>query len=133
VHVLDAKRKDPIIQRYLNSLLDHAATIPRDLHRQRRSLIATHQAAQRVSVLETRSESLYSRPRNNIADQIVINIDQNPRISPLVESRRARAAGSLRSTTADHYTHKKKSAKTPPSQALRLPGATDRQVTTYSN
>jgi hypothetical protein len=60
----------------------------------------------RVSVLNPRSESLHSRPRNNIADQVVVDINQNARISPLVESRRARTAGSLGTTTANHCTQK---------------------------
>jgi hypothetical protein len=55
---------------------------------------------------QARSESLHSRPRNHIADQVVVDIDQDTRISPLVERRRARTAGSLGSATADHCAHK---------------------------
>lgn len=63
-----------------------------------------HQAANEtlVFLFQTHSKRLHSRPGNDVADQVVVNIDQNTRISPLVESRRACTAGSLRSTTADH-------------------------------
>lgn len=85
--------------------LDHAVdNRQRSLPTKEQSLNLIHQAASESSSTKPASERLHGRPRNNIADQVVVNIDQNTGISPLVESRRARAAGSLRSTTADHYT-----------------------------
>jgi hypothetical protein len=47
-------------------------------------------------------KTLHSRPRNSVAVQVVVDVNQHTRISPLVERRRAGAARSLRSTPTDH-------------------------------
>jgi hypothetical protein len=64
-----------------------------------RSIIITMSPTSNIRVLSPTkhlcSESLHSRPRDDIADQVVVDIDQDTRVSPLVESRRARTAGSL--------------------------------------
>lgn len=47
-------------------------------------------------------ERLHSWTRNGVAVQVVVNVNENTRISPLVERRRASATGSLRSRTTNH-------------------------------
>ena len=56
--------------------------------------------------IQSSLQSLHRRPRNRVAVKVVVNINQHTRISPLVESRRARTTTrNLRSTPTNQKVH----------------------------
>lgn len=50
-------------------------------------------------------QRLHSRTRDSVAVEVVVDINQHTRISPLVESRRARATGNLRPGSTNQQVH----------------------------
>lgn len=58
------------------------------------------------SYLQPFLQRLHRRPRNSVAIQVVVNINQHPRISPLIESRRTRPiTRNLRPTPTNQQIH----------------------------
>jgi hypothetical protein len=52
--------------------------------------------------LQSPLQSLHRRPRNSITVQVVVDVNQHTRISPLIESSRASTTRSLRPTPTNH-------------------------------